>query len=329
VLALGDELGCPGRDALTAWAAGFEVSSRLASGLRPDRSWHTTPLYGTLGACAAAGKLLGLGPDRLRSALGIAASSAGGLMGNFGTMTKALHPANAAKAAIVAAKLAEAGYTANPDVLETSGGYTDCFGGPGFSLPDMTAHLGDSIRIDATPPAIKAWPTCSSNHATLTAIGDLLTGHQVDSADITAVDHYGTRQPGTGSLRFLEVSDPLQAKFCLEYNIAAAFVDGDVTLHSFTAERFARGDLQDFMRRIHRHVDPAAERIVVTLADGTRRERALAGRRTLSGARVHAKFAANVERSGYALDATAIAAEIETLADQPDVRTLLGLLTTL
>lgn len=327
MLALGEELGSPGRDVLTAWAAGFEVSSRLASGLRPDRSWHTTPLYGTLGACAAAGRLLGLGPDRLRSALGIAASSAGGLMGNFGTMTKALHPANAARAAIMAARLAEVGYTANPDVLEASGGYADCFGGPDSSLADMTAHLGDSVRIDATPPAIKAWPTCSSNHATLTAIEGLLADHRIDSAEVAAVDHYGARRPGTGSLRFLEAAGPLQAKFCLEYNIAAAFIDGAVTLDSFSAERFARGDLQDFMTRIHRHIDPAAERLVVTLADGTRHEHALTGRRTLSGGQVQAKFAANIEHSGLALDAPAIASEIETLADRPDVRGLLDLLT--
>jgi 2-methylcitrate dehydratase PrpD len=327
VLALGDELGCPGREVLTAWAAGFEVSSRLASGLRPDRSWHTTPVYGTLGACAAAGRLLGLAPDRLRWAMGIAASAAGGLMGNFGTMTKALHPANAARAAIVAAKLAAAGYTANPDVLETSYGYVDCFGGPDSSLPAVTAGLGESVRIDIKPPAIKAWPTCSSNHATLTAIEHLLADHQVDSAEIVAVDHYGARPPGTGSLRFREVTDPLQAKFCLEYNIAAALVDGNVTLDSFSNERFARGDLQNFMTRIQRHLAPGAERLVVTLADGTLHEIAVTGRRTLSGAEVRAKFDTNIDRSGFALDAAAIAAEIETLAGRPDVRGLLGLLT--
>lgn len=327
VLALGDELGCSGREVLTAWAAGFEVSSRLASGLRPERPWHTTPLFGALGACAAAGRLLGLAPERLRSAFGIAASSAGGLMGNFGTMTKALHPANAARAAIVSSKLAAAGYTANPDVIEASYGYADCFGGPQSSLPAVTADLGDSVRIDIKPPAIKAWPTCSSNHATLTAIEHLLADHQINSAEIVAVDHYGAKQPGTGSLRFREVTDPLQAKFCLEYNIAAAFVDGHVTLDSFGTERFARGDLQDFMTRIQRHFDPGAERLVVTLADGTCHARALTGRRTLSGAQVRAKFEANIDRSGFALDAAAIAAEIETLASRPNVQELLSLLT--
>jgi len=176
-------------------------------------------------------------------------------------------------------------------VIEAGYGYVDCFGGPDSSLPDVTVDLGDSVRIDIKPPAIKAWPTCSSNHATLTAIERLLTGHHINSAEIVAVDHYGALQPGSGSLRFREVTDPLQAKFCLEYNIAAAFVDGHVTLDSFGGERFARGDLQDFMTRIQRHFDPAAERLVVTLTDGTC-------------------------RSGLSLDAAAIATEIETLASR-------------
>jgi 2-methylcitrate dehydratase PrpD len=319
VLALGDELDIDGRTLVTAWAAGFEVSARLASGLHPDRRWHTTPLYGTLGATAAAAKLLGLTAGQSRNALGIAASSTGGLMANFGTMTKALHPANAARNAIIAARLAERGFTANQDIVEARYGYADCFGSDTTSFPAMTAHLGETVRVDSRPPAIKAWPTCSSNHPTLTVIEALPS---LDSHQIQAVDHYGKTAPGTGSLRFREVEEALQAKFCLEYNIAAAFVDGEVSLASFTAERFARGDLQRFMKRVHRHHDPTGERLVVTLTDGTRLERQIDGRRTLSTRETVAKFRTNIEASG--MDATWVLAIIEN--GQP-VRRLIDQLT--
>jgi 2-methylcitrate dehydratase PrpD len=309
VLALGDELDADGRSLVTAWAAGFEVSARLAAGLHPDRRWHTTPLFGTLGATAAAAKLLGLTASQLRNAFGIAASSTGGLMANFGTMTKALHPADAARNAIIAARLAERGFTANQDIVEDRYGYADCFGSDTTSFPAMTAQPGEAVRVDSRPPAIKAWPTCSSNHPTLTVIETLLPF--LDGQQIQAVDHYSTAVPGTGSLRFREVQEPLQAKFCLEYNIAAAFVDGEVSLASFTADRFARGDLQRFMTRVHRHHDPTGDRIVVTLTDGTRFERTVTGRRTLSTADTVTKFRTNIAASGLGVNATAVLAIIE------------------
>lgn len=335
VLALGDELAADGRSVLVAWATGFEVSARLAADVHPDRAWHTTPLYGTLGATAAAGRLLHLTTDQLRRAFGIAASSTGGLMANFGSMTKALHPANAVRNGIIAATLAKRGFTANPDILESPYGYVDCFGGDEASFPAMTARLGQVTHADVTPPAIKAWPTCSSNHATLTVIAALLERTPLDSGQIQSVDHYSSVVTGTGSLRFREVGDPLQAKFCLEYNIAAAFVDGVVNLATFTDERFRRGDLQRFMRRVHRHHDPGTParasapqqaRLVVAMADGTRFDLPIAGRRTLTTAETTAKFRTNIQATEAGLDPAAIQAQLDVLEDQPSVRGLMDLL---
>lgn len=56
---------------------------------------------------------------------GIAASRTGALMANVGTMTKCLHCGIAARHGVEAALLAEAGFTANPDILEIPRGYAD------------------------------------------------------------------------------------------------------------------------------------------------------------------------------------------------------------
>jgi len=53
-----------------------------------------------------------------RMALGIGASQAPGLRGDFGTMTKPFHPGNACRAGVTAAKMAQKGYEANPDIME-------------------------------------------------------------------------------------------------------------------------------------------------------------------------------------------------------------------
>src|SRR5207302_9208291 len=79
VLALSDSLqGVTGRDLLVAVALGLDVSCRIAIASTLDRGWHRTAAIGVFGATAAAGKLLGLNPERMLAAFGIAYSHAAG-----------------------------------------------------------------------------------------------------------------------------------------------------------------------------------------------------------------------------------------------------------
>lgn len=321
VLALGEELRLPGKQILASWAIGYDISAHIAAGLHPDRAWHTTAIYGTIGATAAACKLMGLDARHTRMALGIGASETAGLMRNFGTMTKAFHPGNAARSGVVAAKLAARGYLADPDIIEARYGYADCFGGEKCHLPAMTQFLGEVSLIASKCPAIKAWPTCSSNHQSLTGIMDLLQKHAIEAADIARVEHYGPNVPGTGSLQHREVRNGQEGKFCLEYNIAAAFIDKRVDLSTFSDERVARGDLQAFMKKVYRYQDPEAAihsgrtkaaldvaRLKILLKDGTTHDLKLGPRLTLTGAAVAEKFRTN---AGLVLDAGAVERVIE------------------
>ena len=80
------------------------------------RGWHPTGIIGALGAAAAAAKLLGLNEMQTQMALGIAASKAGGMRKNFGTMTKPLHAGEAARSGVEAAQWAQRGFTADHQV---------------------------------------------------------------------------------------------------------------------------------------------------------------------------------------------------------------------
>lgn len=308
VLALGEQLEASGAEVAVAWAIGFEISSRVGAGLQSDRGWHSTPVRGVLGSAVAAGALLGLDDTAMATAIGIAASQASGLMRNFGTSAKSWHPAHAARCGIEAARLAAGGFSATQDVIEAQYGYVDCFGGPRSRLAAIIEGLGDDWRAARHGPEIKAWPTCSSNHAVLTAIEALQTQTPLEGRDVRRVDHWGAQLPGTGSLQFSEVQTGLQGKFSLEYNIAAALIDGRVDLASFTAERCGRGDLQRMMQRVHRHQDPAAaraseritgsaggQRLRIEMVDGTVHDLAVGSRRTLDGDEVLEKFRANAQ----------------------------------
>ncbi len=306
VLALGEELHLPGRQVLLAWAVGYDISARIGEGLHPDRAWHTTAIYGTMGATAGASKLMGLDVFKTRMALGIGASETAGVMRNFGTMTKSFHPGNAARSGIVAAKLASRGFTADPDIIEARYGYADCFGGEKCYLPGMTQFLGEVSYITSSGPFIKVWPCCSRNHRTLTGIMNLLQKHDINADDIVCVEHYSSNMPGTEALLRREVREGLDGKFCLEYNIAAAFIDKKVDLTTFGDERVKRGDLQMFMKKVHRYQDPEAalhsnrtkdgpdvERLRVFLKDGAVHDLKLGPRITLTGEAVVEKFRYN------------------------------------
>ncbi|TFH13840.1 MmgE/PrpD family protein, partial [Candidatus Bathyarchaeota archaeon] len=82
VFAAAEAMHVSGRDLITALVAGYEVSCRVDSAVYPglrDRGFHATGVVGTIGAVAAAGKILGLGEDEMVNAFGLAGIQAAGL----------------------------------------------------------------------------------------------------------------------------------------------------------------------------------------------------------------------------------------------------------
>jgi len=126
VLALAEARGATGRDLVTAFAAGYEAGCSIGAAIAPghyDLGFHATGTNGALGAAAGAARLLGLAPEATAHALGIAAATAAGLKGLFGTMCKPFHAGRAAENGVLAAELAAAGFLARTDALECRQGY--------------------------------------------------------------------------------------------------------------------------------------------------------------------------------------------------------------
>src|SRR5262245_25106497 len=123
--ALGEALGASGRSLIEAYAIGYEVTGKLVHSLRDSEhdGWHAPSSVGCFGATAACAKLLGLGSAQVEMALGMAASMAGGIVANFGTMTKPLHVGLGARNGVLAAELAAGGYTANGKAIESGFGF--------------------------------------------------------------------------------------------------------------------------------------------------------------------------------------------------------------
>src|SRR5262249_61597304 len=102
---------------------------------------------GTIGAAAAASRLLGLEEEATGRALAIAASEASGLKANFGTMAKPLHAGLAARNGVLAARLAQAGLSASADAL---------VGDQGF-LMAMSSPRGPAALEEALAGLLDRW----------------------------------------------------------------------------------------------------------------------------------------------------------------------------
>jgi flagellar capping protein FliD len=117
-----------------------------------------TGTAGVFGSAAAAGRLLGLDASTMAVTFGLAGTQAGGLRETFGTMTKAFHPARAAQSGLLAALMAQRGFSSTARILEGPHGFAQAFAagafdpgaivdGLGESLPDVVDSLGASTGL--------------------------------------------------------------------------------------------------------------------------------------------------------------------------------------
>ena len=138
VLALAEKTGAGGPDTLAAALIGAETAVRIGAWFRRghyEHGFHVTGTAGAFGAAAGCARLLGLDAERTAHALGIAASRAGGLKAQFGTMGKPFHAGMAAATGVEAATLAAAGFVARTDALECPQGFAATHAGEGGALP--------------------------------------------------------------------------------------------------------------------------------------------------------------------------------------------------
>ena len=255
VMAVGERLRASGANVLAAFLVGFEIEAKLGAasgGQAYDVGWHCTSTLGVIGAAAAVGRMLNLDVPKMRHALGLAVSMAGGVRQNFGSMTKPFHVGRAAQSAVLAAELALRGFPASQTAIEGECGYWDVFGGPLNQDGDTLAKsLGDPFEVLTPGVKYKAWPCCASTFGAIDAALQVAAGLGEESIAGVMVD-----VPYTAPLLLIHhrPTEPLAAKFSLEYCVAAALLDGRVTLSHFTDEAVRRPALQSLLRRVEYRV---------------------------------------------------------------------------
>ena len=280
LLALAERDGASGEAVIAAYAAGLEAAARLGRHLNPAHyaaGWHATATLGTLGAAVGAASLLGLDADRIRMAIGIAASSAGGIRKNFGSAVKPLHAGFAARNGVVAALLAHHGLEADGAALDGERGFIDVFRGEGSPDFSQVTFGGDQpLELVASGVGIKRYACCGCTHSALDALLELRAAHS-PSPDAVARIHCTMNALVPDILVHRRPTTPAQAKFSMEYCLAVGLIDGDCGIEQFTAARVGDPAVQALLRRVETSVDSAIVyrngvypgTVTVELRDGT------------------------------------------------------------
>ena len=177
----------------------------------------------------------------------------------------------------MAARLAEAGFTASTDALEHPQGFLHAISPTGTEDRTSEAKPGENWAILTQGIGIKKYPTCYCTHRAIDCVLDLVNETPIKADDVKKVtvnisDYFATilrnHQPDTG----------LAAKFSMEFAMASGIVAKRVGLRELTDEFVQRPEIQALMRKVEivtsTEYDPElsgaapADQVTVELADG-------------------------------------------------------------
>jgi len=333
-----------GRDLAVALALGYEVGLRIGNAATTSlflNGFHPQGTTGAFVAAATAGRLLRLDAARMQHALGIAGSLGAGLMAaQEGAMVKRLHAGRAAQSGLMAALLAERGFTGIADVVEAPyGGFLSS-----LSRTPNVARLMDGLGTDweAGKVGFKMYPNVTSIHAALDGLRAILIEDGVAAPQIDEI------RVGCGHMTFVHTAwdyrpvGTTAAQMNMFYGLSVMAQRRNVSAGDYSDGAIADPQILAFIPRIRIAVDEAIEtrgpafrhaaRLDVRTRDGKSFRREVWHRRgspenPVSRQEVEEKFAANVDRL---LDATAaarlrvLAAGLDGLADAGEIVAILA-----
>ncbi len=268
-MACAERSGKGGRELIVGIILGHEFEMRLCEAAIPgirERGWHHATLTAFVSPVVA-GRLLDLPWEQIQHAMGISASrhaTLGAVTAGKLTMMKNTVDPMATQSGVLAALLAEKGYTGPEHVIDGKEGIVHCLG-PDWDLDVLTEGLGESWRIERC--GMKAFPTEALTHTPISAVLDLIIGNDLSSDDVTTVRIRSTARsadiladPSKYDPRSKETAD-----HSLPYVIAAAIADRQVTPLQFTQEKIMDPNIRAQLQKVKVIADPEIEKVFPAL----------------------------------------------------------------
>jgi 2-methylcitrate dehydratase PrpD len=335
--AVAEEVGASGEKLLTALVVGCEVMFRIGHACRETSEklgFHAPGLTGPLGAAAAVGHLLGLNPDQIVQALGIAASLGSGILAfaksASGGMVKRLHLGRAAEGGVLAATLAHDGFSGPEGVLEGNFGFLHVYSRDP-DLARLTHALGKEYEV--LNICMKRFPCHITAQAPIQAVQELMAQHSFRAEGVVGITIAGAEKMITHH-NILEPKDVMMAQYSIPFSVALSLTRDPKDPAGFAEESFTDPTILSLCQKIKLVVDETARnlegylgaRVTVRLRNGqelTREVKSFKGSPAdpLSRAEVAEKFFTLT--SGLGKDrAPKLFQRVEKLAEEKNVADL-------
>ena len=286
VIAVAEDLGSSGSEALASIIVGYEVISRIGAATTVKAEVHSHGTWGTIGTAAAAARLMGFHAEQTRVAMNLAMSMSPANTWTpciEGATVRNLYPGRSGFQGIMAAHLSQCGYTA---IADGPADLYRTFLGDGFDPEAVTDGLGTSGRLRIQQNYFKLHACCLYNHPVLDAVQDLLREELFTPSDVKSIAV--TAPPVAGIMADPHPDNMLAAKFSIPYAVAAAICYGRTDVTAFMPERVDSADIRALAERVSLDSDPEmnlrrydypAARVAVQLADGRVRRSAVTSQR--------------------------------------------------
>ena len=265
-----------GRELIVGFVLGHEFEQRFCEAAFPgirERGWHHATLTAFVSPIVA-GRALKLSWEQIQHAIGISASrhcTLGAVTAGKLTMMKNTVDPMATQSGVLAALLAEKGYSGPEHVIDGKEGLTHCFG-PEWKLNILTDGLGKTWRI--TQCGMKAFPTEALTHTPISAVLSIVKENDLKPEQVKEV-HVRTTARGADILSDPSKYDPHTketADHSLPYVLAAAVAERQVTPLQFTMGKIMDATIRAQLKKVVVVADaeiekcfPALQRVIVKI----------------------------------------------------------------
>ncbi len=269
-LTVAEKVNASMKDVIVAIVLAYEFEQRLCLFAKPgvrERKWHHATLTQFVSPIVA-GKILGLNVDEMVNAIGISGChnhTIGCPTAGVLTMMKNTVDPMAVQSGVLAALMAQKGYSGTEKVFEGKEGFMDAFIGwnakdeeinPtdmegrdgvsswGWDINALVGDLGKNYKI--LECSMKAFPTEALTHTHISCVLKIMVNNNLEYSDIEEVKVTAFAQA------YDILFDPTKyrpesretADHSLPYCLAAAMVDKKITTESFSDEKL--NDLRIF-----------------------------------------------------------------------------------
>jgi 2-methylcitrate dehydratase PrpD len=287
LLVMADVVPMSGQDAIAGFMVAHEIglrAHRVGGYAAYDHGADMSLVNGCFAGAAIAGRALGLDEARMRRAFGIASCGSFGLMLSHGTHATPYQEGYGAMNGLQAALLAKHGLTAHEAIFETHPyGRAHALTGDAPDVAALVEGLGSywaatDMQDETGLLCPKLYPACGATHTSIEAMLGLAKEHDIDAADVESVVTETRKFVDELLLHRHRPTTGFEGKFSMEYSMAAALLDRQISLSTYTDEMVARPRAQELLTRVTYAHEPdeapgdvsLKQTVTIKLRDGTR-----------------------------------------------------------